>query len=247
MSSESAFGTLESTREDLPIEGDQLDLTDELLLSSYEEGFIPEDDDQANTYYSMQNDFESSSDDDDLPDDHVEMSDSEYRDMCDIMEDALHLDASILSKRSNNENSAAPPNDKNRLFAKKLGTVADPQNIKASNDLYRKNQTAYLPYYNRPSIEENRPMTSIPHSERPLSNFAENMVEQRINNMQQRCVEALGENLFKQAYVIAKQLRFDNFSENAVKRKELNSLVPDRSKCMDLEQLVYLENERKVT
>ena len=234
------------TDEEIPVGKRELKFSDEFLLSLIEKGHIPEEKDLADTYYSLNDEFESSSDEDDLPDDNVEMSDSEYRDMFEIMEDALDLNASVLSRRGGSGDVPSHSFDELRPAAD------EPERIGFSRshvtDLPRENRTVSGPSPRaKITVEQKRPATAMPASERPLSLFTENVVEQRIGNMRQRCVEALGADLFERAYVIAKQLRFDDFSKNAVTRQELNNLVPDSGQCMNLEQLVYLENELKVT
>ena len=211
-----------------------LDLTDEMIQTLIEEGHIPEDENLADTLYSLHDDFESSSDES-LPDDRVAMSDSEYKNMMEYMEDALNLEASVISKKN--------PLASSRFSAEKemVQPVLSKRHLDSGDRL--KNQTVGgVPRRKSPPIPENRPMTAVP-PERHISHFNANMVEQRIANWRQRCLDGLGEELFEQAYKIAKQLRFDDLSQNTDTRKELNKLVSDRNKCMDLEQLVYLEKE----
>ena len=214
-----------------------MDSTDELILSLIQEGHIPEDSDLADTFYSLHDDFETSSEEEELPDDRVEMSDSEYRAMIGVMEDALHLDSSVMSKKSVVSQS---PFEEQR--ASENPVIFNPP--LAALNLPAKNQTiAVFSQNHSRSVEPQRPLTAVPHTERPLSHFTTNMMEQRISNMRRRCVDALGEELFAQAHAIIKDLSFSDQSQNDVMLRELRELVADNNKRMDLEQLIYLEKE----
>nr|XP_039251160.1 serine/threonine-protein kinase Nek11-like [Styela clava] len=89
--------TLTSTSEELPFDGES---TAELAASLIKDGYIPEDALLAETYYSLQEDFESDQDfesDLELPDDHVHLSDTEYKEMLECMEDALDMAGSVTT------------------------------------------------------------------------------------------------------------------------------------------------------
>ena len=215
--------------------------TEELIRTLIQDGDIPEDSDLADTFYSLHDDFESSSsDDEDLPDDRVEMSDSEYRDMIGAMQDALHLNSSVMSKRSVMPGASHMVSDvgvSSRNFA-----ASSPRSSAPSLPAKNRTIAAFSRNLPRPVVEE-RPLTAVPPTERPLSHFASNMMEQRISNMRLRCKEALGEELFSKAYLIAKDFSFDVTSHNTIKAENLKELVGDSNKLMELEQLVYLEKE----
>ncbi|CAK8677291.1 unnamed protein product [Clavelina lepadiformis] len=193
------------------------DSTDELLQSLMDEGLIPEDEDLADTYYSFHDDFEASSSSDELPDDHVSLNNSEYRDMVGLMEDALYLEDSTILHR---------PLD----MLSRGGATVDV--IRSNND-------------GRDVIK--RPLTSVPRSETALNKFNNSVVDHRMTNIRKRCIDALGGEVFEQAYDIIKGVRFDNPSlvnENAARMRELARVVPDTNQCMELEQLIYLEQQR---
>lgn len=89
--------TLKGTSVDLPFDGES---TDELAASLIKDGYIPEDALLAETYYSLHEDFETDIESDlepELPDDHVHLSDTEYKEMLGCMEDALDLQGSITT------------------------------------------------------------------------------------------------------------------------------------------------------
>ena len=220
--------------------------TEDLIRTLIQEGAIPEDGELADTFYSLHDDFETSSDED-LPDDRVELSDSEYRDMMDELEDALQLDASVLSRQSVPTQFSSQDQSLSKfaqiLVAQK--PQSSPKNLTDQNQTF----SGFLPNQSRPI--EKRPMTAlphseqskVPHSEQPISHFAANMMEQRIANMRLRCISRLGESVFEQAYAIAKNLRFDDLAQNTATRGALTELVADKNHCMLLEQLIYLEKE----
>ena len=75
---------------------------DSILQTLIENNIIPEDEELANTLYSFKDDFEldsssGSSIEEELPDDDLNLNDSEYRDMMGLMEQALDLEESTMS------------------------------------------------------------------------------------------------------------------------------------------------------
>ena len=78
-----------------------MDSKEELIRILIQNENIPDDSNLADTFNSLHDDFESSSFDDEyLPDDRVEMSALEYSDMIEAVQDAQHLNSSVMSKRS---------------------------------------------------------------------------------------------------------------------------------------------------
>lgn len=192
--------TLQGTTVALP-----LDSTDELAASLIRGGYdIPEEDALAETYYSLHEDFETDSDLDlddedfvDLPDDHVNLSDTEYREMLGCMEDALDLKATTYTVK--------PKKQEN-------GTLSD----KAESS--------------------------------PRSALTNNVIDAQIEKMRNNCLEAMGDQVFKEAYSYLKGIwqshAMPEVSDYGAVMKKLADIVPDKNKCFLLEQLVYLENEK---
>ena len=107
-----------------------------------------------------------------------------------------------------------------------------------------------LPLGDRPI----RPMTSpvaigsISLPQDKLSVFNTTILDRRIANMRERCISLLGLQVFDDAYHIISQIRFDDsWSKNYAVMKELGKIVPDKNNCMELEQLLYLEQEKHRT
>ena len=66
--------------------------------------------------------------------------------------------------------------------------------------------------------------------------------------MRERCIALLGLQVFDDAYVVISKIRFDDsWSTNYAVMKELAKIVPDKNNCMELEQLLYLEQEKHRT
>ena len=108
---------------------------------------------------------ETSSEKEELPDDRIEMSDSEYRAMIGVMEDALHLDDSVMSTKSVVSQSSFE-----ERTASENSVISNPP--LAVPNLPTKKQTiaVFLQNHSR-SVEMQRPLTAVPHTERPLSHF----------------------------------------------------------------------------
>ncbi|XP_002130578.2 serine/threonine-protein kinase Nek11-like isoform X1 [Ciona intestinalis] len=211
--------------------------TDELVATLLRDGIIPEDGDLADTFYSSHDDFEeassSSSCSEELPEDIL--SDTEYRDMVGWMEDALFLEESTSRMTTR---ASFDKKNKNDEIKHVFHHDDQPVTSHFNNKEYFPGSITAKPKQVHQEIPV-RPNTSIG----PLSSFNTSVAEQRIFNFRQRCVSKLGEDVFAKAYEIAKEIRFDVSGENSIRRK-LAELVPDSSKCMDLEQLVFLEQER---
>jgi len=179
--------------------------TDKLIQTLIREGIIPEDEELANTLYSLHDDFEDESPmTSDFEEDEEELSRStyEYHEMLDYMEEALVMKDTIVETKKRTKSP--------------LMSATLPQ---TSTDL---------------------------NGAGDLNKITESVVDQRIANMRSRCIEMLGEEVFEQAYSCISKIRFDsNMSDkNELVMKDLSKIVPDTRKCMDLEQLIFLEQER---
>jgi len=184
---------------------EELISNDDIIESLIRDGVIPEDEELANTLYSLHDDFEEDDDDgDDLiasdDDQHVVEEDLsmswEYGEMLDCMEEALVMpDETFTSTRG----------DINR--------------------------------------SESSELSSSPPQQQAMSTLGGRIADERIEKMREKCLQQLGAEVFYRAYDCLSRMRFDEEYNEEIMR-ELTSIVPDTSKCMQLEQLVFLEQQR---
>ena len=95
------------------------------------------------------------------------------------------------------------------------------------------------------SSKENK--TQINNTQKPmLSSMGMSVMTQKIENMRDKCKSLLGKEKFLQAYDIITKIRFDGdaAASNLKILKSLEKIIPDTSKCMLLEELVFLEQEK---
>jgi len=96
------------------------------------------------------------------------------------------------------------------------------------------------------SLKENNE-TQINNTQKPmLSSMGMSVMTQKIENMRDKCKSLLGNEKFLQAYDIITKIRFDGdaAASNLKILKSLEKIIPDTSKCMLLEELVFLEQEK---
>ena len=89
--------------------------------------------------------------------------------------------------------------------------------------------------------------TQINNTQKPmLSSMGMSVMTQKIENMRDKCKSLLGKEKFLQAYDIITKIRFDGdaAASNLKILKSLEKIIPDTSKCMLLEELVFLEQEK---
>ena len=79
-----------------------------------------------------------------------------------------------------------------------------------------------------------------------ISSMGVSVMTQKIENMRDKCKNLLGREKFLQAYDIITKIRFDGDAakSNLKILKNLEEILPDTSKCMLLEELVFLEQEK---
>ena len=95
------------------------------------------------------------------------------------------------------------------------------------------------------SKENNK--TQINNTQKPmLSNMGKSVMTQKIESMRDKCKTLLGKEKFLQAYDIITKIRFEEDAATANLKilKSLKKIIPDTSKCMLLEELVFLEQEK---
>nr|CAB3264285.1 serine/threonine-protein kinase Nek11-like [Phallusia mammillata] len=189
--------------------------TDEMIQSLIRDGVIPEEADLADTFYSTNDNFESiSSEEEDLPDEHLDYNEVEYRDLMGLMEGVLDLDETTVTVKP-------------MSVARTSASTSKTTHVKETTD---KNI----------GIE-------ISDKEMNLTMFNTNIRTQKIEKLRNKCREGISDALFDKAYDIMRHMRFDDISTNDENMKiieKVKHILPDNNKCMDFEQLIYLEQQK---
>jgi len=211
-------------------QAEDLNNTDELIKSLIRDGVIPEDAELADTFYSSNDDFEivtSSSDEGErLPDEDIDLSRTEFVDLMGLMEGVLDLDGSTVARSSGTKHAGHSP---------KPG-FEEQYNLKRS-DTSRAQQNPHVG-------EDDAEKTVV-----GFSVFHANVIENKISKMLEKCRSGVDPGVFEKGYEMMKQIKHDDSAsheENMKIIEEVKKLIPDRNKCMDMEQLVYMEEQLRM-